>query len=332
MVAERRALTVHGGLQDVSQVAVQPSSPTRADAAGRGVDAGPPQGLVCIDVAHPGDDGLGEEQGLDRRTTSGEFGRERLDGEVRGQGFGPECGQGGDVGCVSPDIDHARATESAGITHAQDAAVVEFEGDAVVGANVVGSSRRDAQRPAHPEVQHEFEWFRAVRGLQRQQEELAAPGHLGDGVPRGAIEVGDPGCRVRIPPHVDDAAARQFGNELATDGLDLRQFGQGRVSVTVLACAHARAVGAVRIASDQEPSMQRVPTTDERLRCRACGNVTRFDVVETTRTRRFRHFDLAGEGRTEEEEVLDHSVESITCRWCGRGDAVEIEPRPHAEP
>ncbi|MEX0705422.1 MAG: hypothetical protein WDZ26_03315 [Nitriliruptoraceae bacterium] len=77
--------------------------------------------------------------------------------------------------------------------------------------------------------------------------------------------------------------------------------------------------------------MERVPTAAERLRCRACANVTRFDVVETTRTRRFRHFDLAGDGETDEEEVLDHTVESVTCRWCGRADAIEIEPRPSAE-
>jgi hypothetical protein len=33
-----------------------------------------------------------------------------------------------------------------------------------------------------------------------------------------------------------------------------------------------------------------------RFRCDGCGNVTRFDVVATVRTRRFHHFDLGGEG------------------------------------
>ncbi|HTW98743.1 MAG TPA: hypothetical protein VMD59_08205 [Acidimicrobiales bacterium] len=58
-------------------------------------------------------------------------------------------------------------------------------------------------------------------------------------------------------------------------------------------------------------------------RCRACGNKTRFDVVETRRTRQFRHFDLAGSSVVEEEDVLSAHVESITCRWCGRSDAIE---------
>jgi hypothetical protein len=67
-----------------------------------------------------------------------------------------------------------------------------------------------------------------------------------------------------------------------------------------------------------------------RFRCVACGNVTRFDVVATARTRRFHHFDLGGEGRVEEEEVLHRQIESVTCRWCGRADAVQVEPAPVA--
>ena len=66
-----------------------------------------------------------------------------------------------------------------------------------------------------------------------------------------------------------------------------------------------------------------------RFRCTACGNVTRFDVVERSRTRRFHHFDLGGERRVETEEVLEHQVESVTCRWCG-GDAVTVEAAPSA--
>ncbi|HEX2027309.1 MAG TPA: hypothetical protein VHF25_04855 [Nitriliruptorales bacterium] len=65
-----------------------------------------------------------------------------------------------------------------------------------------------------------------------------------------------------------------------------------------------------------------------RFRCSACGNVTRFDVVEAARTRRYHHFDLGGVGRVEEEDVLDRRVESVTCRWCGRDDAVVVEAAP----
>lgn len=59
-------------------------------------------------------------------------------------------------------------------------------------------------------------------------------------------------------------------------------------------------------------------------RCSACGNRTRFDVVETRRARQFRHFDLGGACVIEEEDVLACDVESVTCRWCGRADAVEM--------
>ncbi len=67
---------------------------------------------------------------------------------------------------------------------------------------------------------------------------------------------------------------------------------------------------------------------DHRFRCEACGNVTRFDVVERARTRRFHHFDLGGDGAVEEEEYLEREVESVACRWCGRDDAVVVEPAP----
>lgn len=63
-----------------------------------------------------------------------------------------------------------------------------------------------------------------------------------------------------------------------------------------------------------------------RFRCSACGNLTRFDVVATERTRRFHHLELGGRGEVEEEEVLERTIESVACRWCGRDDAIEVEP------
>lgn len=65
-----------------------------------------------------------------------------------------------------------------------------------------------------------------------------------------------------------------------------------------------------------------------RYRCSACGNVTRFDVFERSRTRRYLHLDLAGRGVIEEEEVLDHQLEAVVCRWCGPQAAVRVEPTP----
>lgn len=62
-----------------------------------------------------------------------------------------------------------------------------------------------------------------------------------------------------------------------------------------------------------------------RYRCNACGNLTRFDVVTTRRSRAYHHFDLAGDLRVEEEEVLGETVEEVRCRWCGAtGGSIEV--------
>ena len=62
-----------------------------------------------------------------------------------------------------------------------------------------------------------------------------------------------------------------------------------------------------------------------RYRCAACGNVTRFDVVSSRRTRAFHHYSIGGDLEIEEEEVLAAEVESVTCRWCGAdGDAISF--------
>lgn len=60
-----------------------------------------------------------------------------------------------------------------------------------------------------------------------------------------------------------------------------------------------------------------------RYRCSACGNLTRFDVVTTRRTRAFHHYTVGGELDVEDEQVLSETVEEVSCRWCGSGRAVE---------
>jgi len=69
------------------------------------------------------------------------------------------------------------------------------------------------------------------------------------------------------------------------------------------------------------------PDPTQRWRCAGCGNLTRFDVTRTRRTTEFWHFDLAGDHRVEETEVKEESVEAVTCRWCGRADAIEVVAR-----
>jgi hypothetical protein len=70
-----------------------------------------------------------------------------------------------------------------------------------------------------------------------------------------------------------------------------------------------------------------IPDEAQRWRCAGCGNLTRFDVTRTRRTTEFWHFDLAGEHEVEETELRSESVEQVTCRWCGRSDAIELVDR-----
>ena len=61
-----------------------------------------------------------------------------------------------------------------------------------------------------------------------------------------------------------------------------------------------------------------------RYRCAACGNLTRFDVVATRKTRAFHHYTVGGELTIEDDEVLDERIDAVTCRWCGAdGDHIE---------
>ena len=71
-----------------------------------------------------------------------------------------------------------------------------------------------------------------------------------------------------------------------------------------------------------------LPDSTNRWRCAHCGNLTRFDVISSSRVREFWHLDLAGEPRVEESETLAGGVEEVRCRWCGSTDAIELVARP----
>jgi hypothetical protein len=62
----------------------------------------------------------------------------------------------------------------------------------------------------------------------------------------------------------------------------------------------------------------------KRYRCAACGNLTRFDVLTTRRTRSYHHYSVGGELTVEEQETLSETVEQVTCRWCASASAVEV--------
>jgi len=68
----------------------------------------------------------------------------------------------------------------------------------------------------------------------------------------------------------------------------------------------------------------------DRYRCTACGNLTRFDVVASRRTREFHHYGLDGELKVEESELLSETIDEVSCRWCASPKAVEVVP-PGAE-
>lgn len=61
-----------------------------------------------------------------------------------------------------------------------------------------------------------------------------------------------------------------------------------------------------------------------RYRCRACGNITRFDVSVTRTTRSFHHYSVGGELVVDDVEVQRESVDEVSCRWCGHGRDVEV--------
>jgi len=74
------------------------------------------------------------------------------------------------------------------------------------------------------------------------------------------------------------------------------------------------------------PVAQPGPAT--RWRCTLCGNLTRFDVTRSTRSREYVHVDLAGQQAVEERALLNDVVEHVTCRWCNAVDRIEVVARP----
>ena len=62
--------------------------------------------------------------------------------------------------------------------------------------------------------------------------------------------------------------------------------------------------------------------SEPRYRCSACGNLTRFDVTVSRRTRAFHHYTVGGELEIEDLQVLDEVIEEVSCRWCDSASGV----------
>ena len=73
--------------------------------------------------------------------------------------------------------------------------------------------------------------------------------------------------------------------------------------------------------------------TAPRYCCDGCGNLTRFDVTISQKTKAFHHYSVGGDLVIEDEEVLTCSVDEVVCRWCGHGrSVVEITGEELEEP
>lgn len=46
-------------------------------------------------------------------------------------------------------------------------------------------------------------------------------------------------------------------------------------------------------------------------------------MVDSVRRKQFHHFTLGGDLEIESEEILEQTIESVTCRWCDRSDGIE---------
>jgi len=59
--------------------------------------------------------------------------------------------------------------------------------------------------------------------------------------------------------------------------------------------------------------------------------LTRFDVESRRHAREFIHFSIAGEPTIEETEIVEETIEKVTCRWCGSSEQIETIPAVNAE-
>lgn len=78
------------------------------------------------------------------------------------------------------------------------------------------------------------------------------------------------------------------------------------------------------VETSESPDNAGSATGGIRYRCAACGNLTRFDVVTSRRTKAFHHYSVGGDLSVEDVEVLLETVEEVSCRWCGNGKAIEV--------
>jgi uncharacterized protein len=228
VVAEGRPFSLDGRREDLADRTVQcgrsfPSDPSRA-----GVDPSPPQRLVGIDVADPGDDPLVEQAGLHRRPVLTQPCGERGGVEAFRQWLWAELGQGRDVGEVAAGIDDRDATEASGVTEDEHATVIEQEAHTDVGRatdrtlRVVGVE--DPQHPGHAQMQDQLRRVRRSLALERHEQELPPPADLTEPAADRPCHCSDATRRVGVSGGSSDRAPLDQRRQLASDGLDLGEL------------------------------------------------------------------------------------------------------------
>jgi|TARA_B100000745_G_scaffold142645_1_gene93260 hypothetical protein len=88
--------------QNVPEVVEEAGSAFGPDPSGPGVDAGPPEGLVCVDVADSGNEALGQELRLDPATAADQGPVEGRPGQGRVEGFWSQIPESGQQPVVAP--------------------------------------------------------------------------------------------------------------------------------------------------------------------------------------------------------------------------------------
>jgi len=126
--------------------------------------------------------------------------------------------------------DDGQPPEPPGVAQHEHVSVVEHQPDPDVrpgGADLALwiVTVEDAQDPRHPEMDDQLRRVCGWGSSEREQQELAAPAHVGDAATDGALDVTDAAGGIRVAGGRDDGPADDQRGQLSPDGFDLRQLG-----------------------------------------------------------------------------------------------------------
>jgi hypothetical protein len=186
------------------------------------MNSGSPQTFVRIDIAHPAQDSLVEQERFDARAASAQFraefflsGFERIEAELAQSGF------------VVTIFDDSHASEAANVRVAQLAAIVEREKN--VSVRDYGSlGWTDDKLPRHSQMnQQGGAAVMGARGLKIQHEKFAVSSHGGDLAAGQSLLHGgrivDEICFAQA--NAEESPSGQDGSETTCDRFYFGEFG-----------------------------------------------------------------------------------------------------------